>query len=101
MVSDGNVYFIRDGLGSIKIGFAKDVTQRKKLLQTANPNKLEVFCVWHVPNMHHAYEIEHYLHIKFADIRKCGEWFEENDVIEWLRHGFLEVPNYRFENCDW
>lgn len=101
MVEGGNVYFIRDGLGSLKIGFAKDVIKRKKMLQTANPNELEVFAVWHVPNMYHAYEIESYLHSMFCKHRKRGEWFEESAVIEYLRHGDLEVPGYRFENITW
>lgn len=104
-VSGSNIYFIRDCLGSIKIGVAKDVLRRKRELQTANPNELEVFCVWHVNDDFSAYEIEKYLHERFADCRKCGEWFEENAVIGYLRHGTLKVPTakhyYSFENCDW
>lgn len=98
---DANIYFIRDGMGNIKIGIARNVQKRKKALQTANPNKLEIFCIWHVKKIEHAYEIESYLHKRFANSRKCGEWFEETDVIEYLRNGELNVPRYMFENIDW
>jgi hypothetical protein len=97
----GNVYFIRDGLGNIKIGIARDVGQRKKELQTANPNDLEVFYVMRVPDMWSARVIEMELHERFANRRKKGEWFEEAEIIDWLRVGKVTAGNYRFRNADW
>ena len=97
----GNVYFIRDGMGNIKIGVAKNPLQRKKDLQTANPNELEIFFIMKVPNMWIAKKIEYELHGLFADIRKKGEWFEESPILDWLRNGELLVGGYKFQNADW
>lgn len=97
----GNVYFIRDGMGNIKIGIAKDVLRRKKELQTSNPNELEIFYVMHVPKMWDAQEIERDLHESFSEYRKKGEWFIENPIIEWLRNGEIVAGGFRFQNADW
>ena len=99
----GNVYFIRDGLGFVKIGLTKDVSIRLKELQTSNPCELEVFCIFHVKKYDDAREIEKELHDKFAEHRtkKTGEWYYEKDVIDWLRNGNLEVAGYKFQNIDW
>ena len=97
----GNVYFIRDNLGHIKIGLEKDVNKRKKELQTANPCELEVFCVLHVPKYFDAQRIEHELHEKFSNIRMAGEWFLEDEVIKYLRKGNIEISGYKFENITW
>ena len=37
------IYFIRDGLGHIKIGVASNIKKRIRSLQTANPMQLEYF----------------------------------------------------------
>lgn len=97
----GNVYFIRDGMGNIKIGIAKDVLKRRLELQTANPNELEIFYIMQVPKMWDAQVIERELHECFSDYRKKGEWFVEEPVIEWLRHGEVHAGGYKFENADW
>ena len=97
----GKIYFIRDGLGNIKIGIAKDPSRRKKELQTANPNELEIFFIMSVPKMWDAQVIEKELHERFSDCRKIGEWFAEDPVIDWLRNGEIVVGGYKFENIDW
>lgn len=93
---DGNVYFIRDGCGNIKIGVAQDVLRRMKELQTSNPNKLEIVSCLHLPRLDHAYMVETELHKKFSNVRKQGEWFDENEVKSWLDGEDLQVLCYKF-----
>ena len=97
----GNVYFIRDGMGNVKIGVAKDPLKRKKMLQTANPNKLEIFYIMNVPKYWDARVIENELHDMFSDCRKNGEWFEESPILDWLRNGDLLIGGFEFQNANW
>ena len=99
--SGGNVYFIRDGLGHVKIGLTKDVLQRKKELQTANPCELEIFYVMHLDKYFDAQNIERALHKKFSHVRMCGEWFHEHEIINYLRNAKIKLCGYKFDNADW
>lgn len=101
LTKKGNVYFIRDGMGNIKIGIAKDPFSRIKELQTANPNELEIYYIMQVPKMWDAQVIEKELHEYFSNYRKKGEWFIEEPVIDWLRSSEIMVGGYRFENSTW
>ena len=94
---DGNVYFIRDGRGNIKIGVSQDVDERLHQLQTANPNKLEVVMCLHVPRLDHAYAIETELHKRFGSHRKNGEWFDEQPIRRWIDDGNIQVLGYEFK----
>lgn len=96
-----NVYFIRNGRGDVKIGVAKDVARRRYELQLANPDKLEVFFSLHINDESEAYKIEKALHHKFSSVKKRGEWFHEEKVINWLRNGDTHIAGWTFENIDW
>lgn len=95
------VYFIRDGLGHIKIGIARDLGKRIKALQTANPMKLEYFYGMEVKSWFEAQCIEKELHELFREQRLQGEWFEEVPVLRYLRGKTIEAGNYIFEGAKW
>lgn len=97
----GFVYFIRDGLGHIKIGIARNVEKRKSGLQTANPNELETFFIMSVPSIYDAMEIEKELHKKFSKDRLKGEWFKEKEVLSYLRQNKIKTADFVFDGADW
>jgi len=75
------IYFIQMGAdGPIKIGNALRPDWRLTELQCGNPYPLKII---------HQFEDhvwrERELHIRFADHRLEGEWFEAAPVLEWLR----------------
>lgn len=95
------IYFIRDGLAHIKIGITNNVKKRLDALQTANPMKLEYFFGMHVKTQRDALDIESELHEKFKDYRLMGEWFEETEVLKWLRQKTLRTERYTFNGATW
>lgn len=97
----GYVYFIRDGLGHIKIGVATNVKTRIAQLQTANPMKLDYYYGMHVKTVDDAYEIERELHSKFSKDRLMGEWFNENSVLNFLRQPNISTQRYSFQGATW
>lgn len=101
MKKDGYIYFIRDGLGHIKIGVATNIENRLKALQTANPMKLEFFYGMHVKNIDDAYIGEKELHTKFSEDRLMGEWFKEEAILQFLRQPQIEIDGYMFEGASW
>jgi len=73
----GYIYFIQQGRdGPVKIGFTKDVENRMKNLQTANPAPLDLL-VFYPGNQ----EMEKELQYRFDDIRISGEWFEPYEKL--------------------
>lgn len=98
---NGYVYFIRDTLGHIKIGITKNVGERLNALQTANAMELEYYYGMRVKSMNDASVIERELHEKFQEDRVRGEWFDEKNVIAWLKQPWLEAGNYKFEGVTW
>ena len=91
------VYFIRDGLGHIKIGITDDVVRRLNQLQTSNPVKLELYAGFGVKSQFDAREIERHLHEKFSGRRLHGEWFDEEKVLEFLSKDEIVLCGYAFE----
>lgn len=75
------VYFITDGSGHVKIGWAVNVGNRLAELQSGNPNQLILMAS--VPG---GCSVERDLHRRFAGHRVRGEWFtlapEIADFIE-------------------
>lgn len=92
----GYVYFIRDGLGHIKIGIAKNVKRRMRALQTNNPMRLEYYFGLKVESIDDARIIERELHEVFKDDRLCGEWFNEKPVLAFLSNKTLDLGGYIF-----
>ena len=93
----GNVYFIRDGVGHMKIGIAQDVQSRLNDLQVANPMQLEIYRVLEVGNMGIAREMEQTLHTIFKNSRIRGEWFFEDPIIELFNRPSFVLCNYEFK----
>lgn len=91
------VYFIRDGMGNIKIGKTKDVLSRLNTLQTANAHELSIHFVMKVETMRDAEVLEKELHDKFDYCHICGEWFRENDVIAYTEQYEIHTSKYVFK----
>jgi hypothetical protein len=68
--TDGWIYFIRAG-DFVKIGFAREVTNRLPRLQTGSPVKLELLMA-----IQGKASLEKDFHRKFAKLRAHGEWFK-------------------------
>ena len=72
------VYFIQAGKNGspIKIGVTKDLDERMRTLQTANPYPLT--CKAAIPCFDKAvaYKLEAYLHRHLHEFRMQGEWFK-------------------------
>ena len=76
----GVVYFLRADNGLTKIGRTMNMGQRFKVFSTHLPYELEVVRLIHSDNCH---ELERRLHLRFADKRVRGEWFNvTQDDIE-------------------
>lgn len=70
------VYLIHaEGTKRYKIGFSNDVPQRMRELQTSSPVDLSLIMA-----RCGSREMEKRLHARFAEFRKCGEWFEFDDL---------------------
>jgi len=65
------IYFMHDGTGPIKIGYASgNLKERIRGLQTGNPRKLSFISA--MPGKH---DTERWLHIRFAQSRVLSEWY--------------------------
>lgn len=69
---------LRDGKPSepVKVGITKSIASRFNTLQTASPNKLEVYFAAPVPNRENAAKIEKGFHHVLRKHRLNGEWFD-------------------------
>jgi uncharacterized protein YozE (UPF0346 family) len=79
---DGIVYFVQSRKTyEIKIGFTtRQVDTRRRGLQTANPGKLEV-----IATLPGSREYENALHVRFAQHKLEGEWFEPHpDLLAFI-----------------
>ena len=82
------VYFIRAGeTGPVKIGWTKDVEDRRKILQTSQPELLQVIRV-----VDGTRSLERWLHDRFAALRLVGEWFRFDADMLAITLSDLEVP---------
>lgn len=96
---DGNVYFVRDEYGNVKIGVSQDIEKRIKALQTSNASRLELILNLHVNDITHAYKIENELHKIFEHCRVRNEWYNEQDIRALLGKD-LSVGGYEFRDID-
>jgi hypothetical protein len=67
------VYVIgTDGGDAVKVGTARDVIHRIRVMQSGNPRKLRVLASW---EHERACDVEVLAHRMLADYRALGEWF--------------------------
>lgn len=66
------VYLIEDETGRVKIGFAKNLTQRLKQHKTSNPEKLIIIAYY---STYYYSQIETALKRKYSYLKCEGEWF--------------------------
>ncbi len=72
------VYLLRSG-DSTKIGVAKSISNRIKMLQTGNPNTITLICEFKYPTETKCREIEKRLHTSFNAKHIRGEWYSLDD----------------------
>lgn len=68
------VYFIRNNVGRVKIGFTHNIKQRLNTLRSSSGDDLEILYTYR-PNNIRVNQLENRLHIHFAKQRLFGEWF--------------------------
>ncbi|MFG0217269.1 GIY-YIG nuclease family protein [Brevibacillus porteri] len=82
------VYFIQEqNNGPIKIGIADNVNKRLKELQTGNSDELSILH-WTTGGR----ALESFLHEKFSEIKKLGEWFWPDKELVHL------IEEFKFED---
>jgi hypothetical protein len=90
MPNDGYVYFILSGSGDVKIGYSERPGRRLDQLQTGRADRLSLLAAF--PG---TAQLEADLHRRFAEHRKCGEWFSPApEIFAWVveRIGELARP---------
>jgi hypothetical protein len=73
------VYLLRSG-DSTKIGIAKSISNRIKILQTGNPNTITLLCEFKYSTETECREIEKHLHTRFNAKHIRGEWYDLDDI---------------------
>ena len=97
IIETQKLYLISNVMGHYKIGIAKDVEARLRILQTGNSTKLNILRIYTVD---YPREREQRVHDMFAEKRLLGEWFDSSTNIDCLHRyiiseckGILETDN--------
>ena len=69
------VLYVIEADSKYKIGIAKSISNRLRLLQTGNPYKISIYKEYKVSSEAVAREVEKELHSMFSSKRMEGEWF--------------------------
>lgn len=85
------VYFVSDGCGHCKIGVASNLPLRMSSLQVGNAYELKIINVIYCETVSAATDIERKAHQKLERSAIRGEWFDENDVIDFLSKGGIQT----------
>jgi Meiotically up-regulated gene 113 len=72
----GEIYFITDAAGFIKIGFSTDISQRQAALQISSPGELRL-----IGRMSASKRMEAELQRRFRALRVGGEWYRPEKVL--------------------
>ncbi|WP_292246074.1 GIY-YIG nuclease family protein [Mesorhizobium sp.] len=83
---DGNIYLIRCN-DRIKIGFTTHWARRFRVLKTACPYPVTVIAV-----MAGNRTLEQFLHIVFENLRRHGEWFDEQGELATMVAAIEALP---------
>ena len=79
MINSGNVYVMKCGSNKYKIGVSVDIEERRKGLQTGNPEMINIYKKF---DCKFPFEMENSILKKFKNYRVNGEWFIfEDDMI--------------------
>ena len=68
------VYFIRNSIGRVKIGFTRDIKERFKTLRNSSGDDLVIISMYS-PTALEVHKLEAKLHQHFGYARLFGEWF--------------------------
>ena len=78
------VYFISDGNGFVKIGYASDIFQRFNTMQVNNAQELKILHLSYDDDLDDIHWLERMYHERLKPYRVRGEWYAEKPVIEYL-----------------
>ena len=78
------VYFISDGNGFVKIGYAADIFQRFNAMQVNNAAELKILHLVYDEDLDDIHWLEKQYHEQLKPFRVRGEWYAEKPVIEYL-----------------
>ena len=91
------VYFIKENDVKdpfYKIGYTKNLKQRKQQLQTGHPRRLAYFGLIGCKCLSTAKRKEIQLHGRYRKHREHGEWFRWNDDIQKVLNGEQKFEDY-------
>jgi hypothetical protein len=86
------VNHVEEGMTLVKIGFAQDVAQRLRMLQTGNPYEMTVFDCGLVKD---APSFEDFVHYTFRDYKEKNEWYLL--PVDKLQMLYKQIDNVRQE----
>lgn len=72
----GNVYFVREENGPVKIGWGAKPRRRMAAMQSGNPRRLHLLAYFPATR-----SVERDLHERFSDLRLSGEWFQPHPAL--------------------
>jgi hypothetical protein len=74
-----------------KIGIARDVLKRLRILQVGNPLEIILVASWEIDNVDSAKAIEQSIHLRLKEYAVRGEWFMAEETL--FKHTITEVMN--------
>lgn len=72
----GQIYFLSNSMGAIKIGYSRSLKSRMRSLQTSAAMKLDVIAL--IPG---GRDLESFIHRSLTAHRLNGEWFRDCDAV--------------------
>ena len=78
------VYFISDGNGYCKIGYAADIGQRLNSMQVNNAQGLSVLHLVYDEDLDEVHRLESLYHDHLKEHKVRGEWYNEKAVMQYL-----------------
>ena len=92
------VYFISDGNGFVKIGYAADIFQRFNTMQVNNAAELSILHLVYNDDLDDAHWTEKQYHEHLKPYKVRGEWYQEKPVIDYLMAEQKEMKDLGLTN---
>ena len=101
MENSGNVYVMKCGQNKYKIGVSVDINDRRRGLQTGNPEPITIYKRF---DCKLPFEMEKSVLIEFKKYKTIGEWFiieeSEIEIFEYSLHKIWEKTNEKLYECN-
>lgn len=92
------VYFISDGNGFVKIGYAADIFQRVNTMQVNNVAELSILHLVYNDDLDDTHRTEKQYHEHLKPYKVRGEWYQEKPVIDYLMAEQKEMEDLGLTN---